>query len=98
MRSARDALIYDFFEHFDIATTDWSFGCAKFSPASMERTRALLANFLAALGAIAEGDRNLPMDLAEWQSMFVMLHPSISAPCGPGNPATAPNVLLRRVL
>lgn len=75
MRLARDALVYDFFEHFDVAATDWSFGYAKFSQASMERARALLAEFLAALEAIAERDKDLPMELAEWQSMFVMLHP-----------------------
>jgi hypothetical protein len=75
MRLARDALVYDFFEHFDVATTDWSFGYFKLSKASMERARVLLADFLAALEAIAERDRDLPMELAEWQSMFVMLHP-----------------------
>ncbi len=90
MRLARDALVYDFFAHFDVATTDWSFGYFKLSKASMERARALLTDFLAALEAIAEKDRDLPMDLAEWQSMFVMLHPIDIGALRTWKPATSP--------
>jgi transcriptional regulator with XRE-family HTH domain len=74
-RLAYDALLKDFFSKFDVAMPDWRFAFGKLSPSSLERVRELARNFMAAIDDIAEADRELPLDLAEWHGFFFMLRP-----------------------
>ncbi len=74
-RLAHDALIKDFFDKFDVTTPDWLFGFGKLSPSSVERVRELARNFIEAFDAIAEADRELTLDLADWYGFFYMLRP-----------------------
>lgn len=74
-RLAHDAIIKDFFGEFDVTMPDWLFGYGKLSPASLERVRELARNFIAAFDDIAEADRELTLDLADWHGFFFMLRP-----------------------
>jgi hypothetical protein len=75
VRLAHDALIKDFFNEFDVMMPDWLFGFGKLSPSSLERVRELARNFIEAFDAIAEADRELTLDLADWYGFFYMLRP-----------------------
>jgi transcriptional regulator with XRE-family HTH domain len=75
VKLAHDALIKDFFTKFDVTAPDWLFGFGKLSPSSLERVRELARNFIEAFDAIAEADRELPLDLADWYGFFYMLRP-----------------------
>jgi transcriptional regulator with XRE-family HTH domain len=74
-RLAHDALIKDFFSKFDVTHPDWLFGFGKLSPSSLERVRELARNFMEAFDTIAEADRELPLDLADWYGFFYMIRP-----------------------
>jgi len=74
-RLAHDAFIKDIFSNFDVTMPDWLFGFGKLSPSSVERVRELARNFMEAFDDIAEADRELPLDLAEWHGFFFMLKP-----------------------
>jgi transcriptional regulator with XRE-family HTH domain len=74
-RLAHDALLKDFFSKFDVSNQDWLFGFGKLSPSSLERMRELARNFMEAFDDIAQADRALPLDLAEWYGFFFMLRP-----------------------
>jgi transcriptional regulator with XRE-family HTH domain len=75
VKLAHDALIKDFFREFDVMMPDWLFGFGKLSPSSVERVRELARNFIEAFDAIAEADRELTLDLADWYGFFYMLRP-----------------------
>lgn len=75
VRSLRANLLEDMFRKFDVSSEDWSYSFDKLSPASVERVRDLIRDFTKALAKIAEQDRNLPADMAEWQGVFVMMNP-----------------------
>ena len=75
MKLAHDALLKDLFSKFDVAMPDWLFGYGKLSPASLERVRELARNFMEAFDNIAEADRELTLDLADWYAFFFMLPP-----------------------
>ena len=72
---AHDALLKDFFSKFDVTTPDWLFGFGKVSPSSLERVRELARTFQDGFDAIAEADRELALDLADWYGFFYMLRP-----------------------
>ena len=72
---AHDAMIKDFFSKFDMATPDWQFSFGKLSPSSLERVRELARNFMDAFDTIAEADRDLTLDLADWYGFFCMFRP-----------------------
>jgi len=72
---AHNALIKDFFNEFDVMMPDWLFGFGKLSPSSLERVRELARNFMEAFDMIAEADRELTLDLADWYGFFYMLRP-----------------------
>jgi len=75
MRLAHEAILKGFFDAFETASPDWSFAYAKLSASSLERARELIRNFIIALEKIADGDRELPIDLAQWYGMLFMLRP-----------------------
>jgi len=75
MRLAHQTLLTRFFETFDVNTPDWSFAYAKFSPSSLELVRDLFRKFIEAFEQIADGDRNLPTDLAQWHGLLFMMRP-----------------------
>jgi transcriptional regulator with XRE-family HTH domain len=75
MKMAHDTMLKDFFDKFDVAMPDWLFGYGKLSPASLERVRELARNFMVAFDDIAEADRELTLDLAQWYGFFFMLRP-----------------------
>lgn len=75
MKLAHDAILKDFFGKFEVAMPDWLFGYGKLSPSSLERVRELARNFLEAFDAIAEADRELTLDLAQWYGFFYMCRP-----------------------
>jgi transcriptional regulator with XRE-family HTH domain len=72
---ANDSMIMDFFSKFDMATPDWQFTFGKLSPSSLERVRELARNFMDAFDTIAEADRDLTLDLADWYGFFCMFRP-----------------------
>ena len=72
---AHDAMLKDFFAKFDMATPDWQFSFGKLSPSSLERVRELARNFVDAFDSIAEADRELTLDLADWHGFFCMFRP-----------------------
>lgn len=74
-RLAHDALLKDFFSKFDVTKPDWLFGFGKLSPSSLERVRELARTFQDGFDAIAEADRELTLDLADWYGFFYMLRP-----------------------
>jgi transcriptional regulator with XRE-family HTH domain len=75
VKLAHDALLKDFFREFDVTAPDWLFGFGKLSPSSLQRVRELARNFMEAFATIAEADRELPLDLADWYGFFYMLRP-----------------------
>ncbi len=74
-RLAHEALLKDFFSKFDVAMPDWLFAFGKLSPSSLERVRELARNFQEGFDEIAQTDRELPLDLAQWYGFFYMLRP-----------------------
>lgn len=72
---AYESMIKDFFTTFDVEARDWLFVFGKLSPSSLERVRELVRNFMDAFDDIAEGDRDLPLDLAKWYGALFMLRP-----------------------
>ena len=72
---AHDAMLKDFFGRFEVTMPDWLFGYGKLSPSSLERVRELARNFMVAFDDIAEADRELTLDLAQWYGFFFMLRP-----------------------
>ncbi len=75
VKSLRANLLEDMFRKFDVASEDWGFSFAKLSPASMQRARDLIMDFMLTLAKIAESDRDLPSDKADWHGMFLMINP-----------------------
>jgi len=75
MRLAHQTLLKRFLETFDVNTPDWSFAYAKFSPSSLELVRDLFRKFIEAFEQIADGDRELPVDQAQWHGLLFMLRP-----------------------
>jgi transcriptional regulator with XRE-family HTH domain len=75
MRLAHEAILKGLFDAFEATSPDWSFAYAKLSASSLERVRDLVRNFVTAFEKIADGDRELPIDLAQWHGMLFMLQP-----------------------
>jgi len=75
MRLAHQTLLKGFFETFDINRPDWSFAYAKFSDSSLELVRDLFRKFVEAFEQIADGDRELPLDMAQWHGLLFMMRP-----------------------
>jgi transcriptional regulator with XRE-family HTH domain len=75
MRLAHQTLLKGFFEKFDVDEPDWSFAYAKLSKSSMELVRDLFKKFIEAFEQIADGDRELPIDRAQWNGLLFMIRP-----------------------
>lgn len=84
VRSAKSTTLPTVFETFDSSTPNWSIAHGKLSPSSVARVRELIHEFTIAFKAIADQDRDLTMDLAGWQTVFLVLSPfSFEAVGGP---------------
>jgi transcriptional regulator with XRE-family HTH domain len=75
MKLTQTSMLDAFFRRFDVANKNWQFDFCKLSPAATEHVRELQRNFMDAVAAVAERDRDLPLYAAEWQGIFLMVQP-----------------------
>jgi transcriptional regulator with XRE-family HTH domain len=74
-RSARQDSLEGMVHTFDLCNDVWSFSIDKLSTASVEKATRLLREFTDALAKIAEEDRALSRESAEYHGVFVLMKP-----------------------
>src|SRR5579859_4638371 len=87
-RSARRRSLERMVHTFDLCDDVWSFSIDKLSPGSLEKARQLLRDFTDAMAKIAEQDRALSRDAADYHGVFILLKP-IDIPEEPHRALTA---------
>jgi transcriptional regulator with XRE-family HTH domain len=74
-RSARQDILEPMVCGFDLRGDDWTFSIDKLSDLSLKKVRQLLREFTDALAKIAEQDRDLSRESADYHGVFVLLKP-----------------------
>jgi transcriptional regulator with XRE-family HTH domain len=74
-RSARQDSLSRMFSDFNLRADDWAFSIDKLSPSSVEKARLLQREFIDALAKIAEQDRDLSRESADYHGVFVLMKP-----------------------
>jgi len=74
-RSARQDSLSRMFSDFNLRADDWTFSIDKLSPSSVEKARLLQREFTDAMAKIAEQDRDLSRESADYHGVFLLMKP-----------------------